>query len=134
MEKWTPAQYREYLNKPKKRKYGNKISYWEGVWQGTRQTIKFESGGEMDRFCELKIMYQKGLIEHLQLQKKFELIPKRKGERALNFVLDFFYIERGQSIVEDFKSEETRKNRVYINKRKHFKQKYPDIEFRESGR
>lgn len=129
----TAKQYQIFMAKKKRNKYNNTISYWEGTWKGQYKKLTFHSAGEMTRFCELRIMEKRGDIEHFDIQKKFELIPKQKDESALNFIVDFYYIERGQQVVEDFKSPPTRKKRTYINKRKQFKQKYPDIEFRESG-
>ena len=55
-------------------------------------------------------------------------MPKQKGERAVKYIADFVYIENGKTIVEDAKGFKTEK---YIIKRKLFKYKYPECEFRE---
>jgi len=136
MEVWTPAQYQTHLQSQgnkKRSKYNNKKTPWAGNWRGEHVELIFDSSGECNRFCELKLMEQRGLIEHLQLQKRFELTAKQKGERAENFVIDFVYIEKGVMVAEDYKSPPTRKNPLYVSKRKRFKMQYPDIEFRESG-
>ena len=42
----------------------------------------FDSKREYNRYCELKLMERAGLIKDLEMQKKFELIPKQVKERA----------------------------------------------------
>ena len=90
----------------------------------------FDSKKEFNRWLVLKDMEKKGEIFNLQKQVKFELIPKQDGERAVNYVADFVYYKKSYicteqlppiesiMIVEDVKSEITRKNPEYIIKRK----------------
>jgi hypothetical protein len=73
---------------------------------------------EANRWCELKMLEKAGLIQDLQRQVKFELIPKQDGERAVHYVADFVYVEDGKMIVEDVKSAATKKNKEYVIKRK----------------
>jgi hypothetical protein len=73
---------------------------------------------EANRWCELKMLEKAGLIQDLQRQVKFELIPKQEGERAVHYVADFVYVEDGKKIVEDVKSAATKKNKEYVIKRK----------------
>jgi hypothetical protein len=73
---------------------------------------------EANRWCELKMLEKAGLIQDLQRQVKFELIPKQDGERAVHYVADFVYVEDGKMIVEDVKSAVTKKNKEYVIKRK----------------
>jgi hypothetical protein len=73
---------------------------------------------EANRWCELKMLEKAGLIQDLQRQVKFELIPKQDGERAVHYVADFVYVEGGKKIVEDVKSAATKKNKEYVIKRK----------------
>jgi ABC-type dipeptide/oligopeptide/nickel transport system ATPase subunit len=73
---------------------------------------------EANRWCELKMLEKAGLIQDLQRQVKFELIPKQDGERAVHYVADFVYVEDGKKIVEDVKSAATKKNKEYVIKRK----------------
>lgn len=122
---------------PKKNKYGNKFV---DLISGER----FDSKKEYVRWCELKLMEQSGLIEDLQRQVPFVLIPaqyedmeitdkngkkiikKKLLERACSYLADFVYIdsESGKQVVEDTKSKATitpeyiikRKLMLYIHK------------------
>lgn len=62
---------------------------------------------------------------------RYELIPAGNGERAVTYTVDFAYTENGRCVVEDIKSEATRKDKTHIIKRKLFKQENSDIQFRE---
>lgn len=77
--------------------------------------ITFDSKKESERYCELKLMEKAGLISDLELQPKFLLIPKQKGERAVYYIGDFLYQENGKTVVEDVKGFRTKD---YIIKRK----------------
>ena len=78
---------------------------------------KFDSMKEAARFRELYLLQKQGYIKNLQLQVKFELIPKQKDERACFYIADFVYTdcETGQMVVEDVKGMRTD---VYKIKRK----------------
>ena len=91
------------------RKYRSKKTIVDGK--------KFDSKKEATRFKELCLLQTQGLIKDLQLQVKFELIPKQKDERACFYVADFVYTdcETGQMVVEDVKGMRTD---VYKIKRK----------------
>jgi hypothetical protein len=67
---------------------------------------------EANRWCELKMLEKAGLIQDLQRQVKFELIPKQDGERAVHYVADFVYVEDGKKIVEDVKGMRTKEYRL----------------------
>jgi hypothetical protein len=58
-------------------------------------------------------------------------LPKLKDERAVKYFADFIYKENEKIIVEDVKSEATKKDKAYIIKRKLFKYNHPNIIFRE---
>ena len=118
----------------------------------------FDSKSEMQRYCELKLLAKAGKIASLRLQVPFELIPAqyrptgeiyKKGdkagqpkikciERAVTYIADFVYVEiekypdgrtvAGNIIVEDVKGMRTKD---YIIKRKLFRWRYPEYEFRE---
>ena len=86
----------------------------------TRNGMKFSSKKEARRHDELMLMQKFGIINSLQLQVKYELIPPmkllRKTERAVHYVADFvYYTKDGQLVVEDVKGIKTRD---YIIKRK----------------
>ena len=102
----------------------------------------FDSKKEARRYAELKLLEKAGVIQDLQCQVKFELIPKqydetptgklytrgeRKGqekmervlvENAVSYVADFVYTENGKKVVEDVKSSITAKDDTFIIKRK----------------
>lgn len=112
-----------YARKYKNRKY-------------TVNGITFDSKREALRWCELEMMQKAGVIQNLQRQVRFVLIPiqrekssgvyksgARKGqpkdgkiiERECCYIADFTYYENGQFIVEDAKGVRTPE---YIIKRK----------------
>lgn len=98
--------------KSKRAKYNNEKVEYEG--------IIFDSRKEYQRYRELLLKQKAGLIGFLQLQVSFLLIEKSETERECNYVADFVYIDAttGEKIVEDVKSEMTRKLSTYIMKRK----------------
>ena len=112
-------------------KYKAKKCTWQGIWKGEKASINFDSKAEMKRFSELRMLEMAGKISGLELQKRFELIPKQSSERAVNCVVDFFYQENDVDIAEELKSSITAKTKDYIIKRKLFKWRYPEIEHRE---
>lgn len=122
---------------------------------GARKTvvdgITFDSKKEANRYRELKLLEKAGEICCLRLQVPFELIPaqyeetgevytkgKDKGkpkrgkciEKVVNYIADFVYYNSDATVrtVEDVKGMRTP---VYIIKRKLFRWRYPDYEFRE---
>lgn len=78
--------------------------------------ILFDSRKEAKRYYELKLLQRAGEISNLQLQVKYELIPKQANERACNYIADFVYQDKsGQIVVEDVKGRRTKE---YVIKRK----------------
>lgn len=79
----------------------------------------FDSRKEARRFRELQLLEHRGLIQDLQTQYGFVLAesvkfsnePRRKP--AVKYVADFVYKQNGVTVVEDVKSEMTRKLPVY---------------------
>lgn len=75
--------------------------------------ITFDSKKEACRYVQLKLKKDKGEISNLEMQKRYELIPKQlddKGKvlyRAVHYVADFVYDKDGQTIVEDTKGVRT---------------------------
>lgn len=105
------------LGKPKKApKYRNTKCEHEG--------IKFDSQRERSRWFHLVQEQAAGRIRDLRLQVKFNLVPTQKradgtAERAVDYIADFVYRDAaGVLVVEDVKSEITRKNPTYGIKRK----------------
>lgn len=93
--------------------------------------IKFDSKKEANRYLELCMLEKSGIIKNLERQKRFEIVPKTDGERAVYYIADFVYKENGKLICEDVKSDATRRDKTYIIKRKLFKYLYKNYEFRE---
>lgn len=119
----TPAYRRDAapslgMVKPKKGpKYGNRRCEHNG--------IKFDSEKERSRWFHLIQLQAAGAIRDLQLQVPFVLTPRKQRvdgtwERASKYVADFVYVDAatGNRVVEDVKSEATRKNKTYVQKRK----------------
>jgi len=105
-----------------RQKYGNRKCSWRG--------IDFPSEHERDRYIVLWYDQRDGKIRNLRTQVRYELIPKKTEngkliERACAYIADFVYQDQqGNTIVEDAKSEATRKNPTYIIKRKLMYEKY----------
>ncbi len=95
--------------------------------------IKFDSRKEGARYLELSMLEKAGKIRHLELQKRFEIVPKKyENKRARYYVADFVYEENGKKIIEDVKSPITRKNPVYSLKKALVLVNYPEYFFKES--
>lgn len=96
----------------------------------------FDSQKELDRWEMLQIMEQRGQISELQRQVPYVLIPSqyikviktvrkkevlkdKRIEAPITYKADFqYYLPSGKLIVEDVKSEVTRKLPEYVMKRK----------------
>ena len=96
--------------------------------------ILFDSKKEAERYKTLSALQEEEKISHLELQKKYIVLPSCKyedmpSERAVTHKADFYYINNeGREVVEDVKGFKTKD---YIIKRKLMKFFYPDILFRE---
>ena len=105
MSTWLPGRV-----ETRRRKYGNSTA------------SGFDSNKEARRFRELELLVKAGIVRNLQLQVRFEVVPKQQGENGVYYVADFVYEElvsgRWEKVVEDVKSEPTRKSREYVIKRK----------------
>jgi hypothetical protein len=101
--------------------------------------IVYDSQKEMQRHQQLLLKEKAGAIRDLQTQVKYVLIPaqyetfprygkkgqrlkdgKRLLEKEIAYIADYVYfdVEEDRTIVEDVKSAITRKNPLYIVKRK----------------
>lgn len=117
------SHYGEFVKVPK---YRNKKVIQDGIW--------FDSKKEARRYAELKALEKAGVISHLFLQVRFKVCPRIegvKGSRDRYYVADFVYSENGVDVIEDVKSEITRKNPVYTLKRQLVQWQYPEYDFRE---
>ena len=108
-------------------KYRNK----KVIYNGT----KYDSKKETRRAVQLKLMEKAGLISNLQMQVPYLLIDtiryKGKTYPKTQYYADFQYIENGKVVVEDVKSEITKKDKTYRLKIKLLLSKYKEIDFRE---
>lgn len=93
----------------KNSKFGNVKTVVDG--------IKFDSKKEADRYLELRMLERAGEISDLEMQKRFELIPKQDGEKACYYYADFDYYDNRtlQRVTEDTKGVRTPE---YVIKRK----------------
>lgn len=93
-------------------KYGNSKVSFDGY--------TFDSKREKDRYIVLKEAQDKGIISDLELQPKWELIPKitetyvkhlktkdrvceRTAQHPITYTADFAYTKDGERIIEDVK-------------------------------
>lgn len=85
--------------------------------------IEFDSQAEADRYMELLMLRDQGIVSNIQVQPQWELVPKQSvpGKpyfRKHVYTADFQYERDGKTIVEDVKSVKTREERDYIINRK----------------
>ena len=88
--------------------------------------MKFDSKGELNRWCELVLLEKAGQINTLARQVRFCVQEKQGKTRGIYWVPDFCYFQpNGQAVIEDFKSEITAKQASFRMKVKLCKEKYP---------
>ena len=107
-------------------KYRNHIVYDD-------EGIRYDSKKEYARWKELQLLQRAGEISGLERQKRFILQPSFEFEgktiRAITYIADFYYKDETEHrdhcqdmysrwVVEDVKSPVTRKNQVYVIKKK----------------
>lgn len=101
----------------RRRKYGNQRVEADGK--------KFDSKHEAEVYGELMLRHRAGEIRVVMRQVPFDL------PGGIRYIADFCTVDReGRFEVIDAKSEATRKNRVYINKKKQMMSEW-GIEVRE---
>ena len=119
----------------KKSKYHNKKVEYAG--------ISFDSKKEMKRYVFLKDMEDKGVIENLERQVRFVLIPsltedvvvhlktkdkvvKKTIQLAITYTCDFRYVHDGVTIVEDIKAspKSAALDKVFLVKEKLFRWRF----------
>ena len=95
-------------------KYRNKKIEYDGY--------TFDSIKEKSWYIKFKLMQQAGDITNLELQKEYELMPKfeckGKKYKKMSYYADFVYKQDGKIHVVDVKSEATKKDKVYLIKKK----------------
>lgn len=78
---------------------------------------KFDSKKEANRYLELKQLLKNSVISELKLQPVFRLVDavklEGKTKPAVKYIADFSYKLNGFLVVEDVKSEYTRKLAIY---------------------
>lgn len=95
------------------RKYNNTKREYDGH--------KFDSLKELGRYKILSVWLACGVISQLELQKPFVIVPsvvlikdsKPKKKPAVKYIADFVYVQDTRVIIEDVKSEATKKLPVY---------------------
>jgi len=113
----------------KTRKFRNNRPYAYGrTW---------DSDKELARYEDLLLLEKAGEIKDLTVQPKFEIVAAIKSNgfnfQTKHYIADFSYFCKNASktIIEDVKSEETSKIRVYRLKIHLLLSRYSDITFRE---
>ena len=86
--------------------------------------IEFDSLAEHDRYLELRVMERAGIISDLECHPKYEVLPKQETPagkpnfKPVVYTPDFRYKRDGKTVVEEVKSEYTRKEKDYVIRRK----------------
>ena len=120
MVKHNGKQYKNIAQIPcKGQNKSGKVPHQKIVVHG----IEFDSKVEHDRYLELRLMEQNGVISNLVCHPEWEIIPKQSipGHRAFlpaHYTADFKYMRDGIEHVEDVKSTYTREDQAYILRRK----------------
>jgi hypothetical protein len=102
-----PSQL-DLLKIKKKPKYRNKKCVVDG--------IQFDSEKEARRWPLLQEMERQGKIRNLRRQVPFKL--EVNDILICLYLADYVYLQDGQQVIEDVKSEATRKIRLYVVKKK----------------
>ena len=116
-------------------RYGSNTRNKFGARKFRNEWGEWASKAEFWRFAELLEMQRKGLISGLQRQVRYEIIPAikvqkeialktktkyvdRVDEKAAHYTCDFQYFQDGVLVIEDAKSEATRREKDYVLRRK----------------
>lgn len=115
----SAEQYQEIIKAEKKKrpKYNNtKVE---------RHGKTFGSIKEADRYDDLLLLEQAGAIADLETQVRYPLLGQ-DGTIVARYVADFTYYDKaeGTIVVEDVKSEITKKNPTYRLKKKLWESQY----------
>lgn len=135
-------------------RYGSNTRNKFGARKFRNEWGEWASKSEFWRFAELLEMQRKGLISGLQRQVRYEIIPaikvqkeialktktkyvERVDEKAAHYTCDFQYTQDGVLVIEDAKSEATRREKDYVLRRKlmkHLIQEQNEVAGRETMR
>lgn len=118
--------YNKYKRK-RKRKYNNVKIVVDG--------ITYDSKAEYKCINDLKLKEREGYISNLQIKPKYILLESFKDNqgntiRQIAYTPEAYYIQNGQEIVLEVKSEPT-KTDAYTIRKKLFLKRYPHIKFIE---
>ena len=94
-----------------------KPSKYRNVRTITADGITHDSRKEARRWSLLQLAEHAGTITDLRRQVRYPL-HAIGGIVVCTYVADFTYVQDGEIVVEDVKSPSTRKNAVYVIKRK----------------
>ena len=104
------------------RKYGNRKITADG--------FTFDSVAEYNRYIDLKFLLLAGKIKDLEIHKPYVLSEGFRDKfgtwhRDFRYIADFVYYdcEKGETIIEDVKSEATRNDRMYKHKKREMMKK-----------
>jgi hypothetical protein len=131
--RWTPEQLQAYqakTGKPVSGMSGRSVSSTteptKAKFRNTKVEVdgqKFDSKKEAHRWSVLRILEEEGTIFNLVRQVTFSLQPavnlagEKRKKPALRYTADFVYVAEDRLIVEDTKSDATRKLASYRNKK-----------------
>jgi hypothetical protein len=123
MEHMTAAEYRE-LKAKKPSKYRAQKTKVDG--------ITFDSKGEADYYCQLKLLQRAGEVTDIKLQPRYPILDASERGKGIDYVADFLvtYADGRQEII-DFKGVKTA---VYRMKKKMFHERYPNLTIKEVTR
>jgi hypothetical protein len=145
--RWTPEQLAEFesrCRKPSAQRPTTTIPVQPapasrskyGAEKIEQDGVTFDSGKEARRWAELQMLERAGQISDLKRQVPFVLAPavRLAGEvrlkPALRYFADATYMQGGQLVVEDTKSEPTRRKDSYRIK-KHLMATVHSIQIKE---
>jgi hypothetical protein len=117
-ETMSVEDFRKMIGQKPSQEIGHKKSKFNNE-KTINAGIKFDSKKEARRFDELMFLHRAKKISKPVLQYEFELV-------GCKYVCDFLYLdyEKKEFVVEDVKSEHTRKLPVFRIKKKQMKEIY----------
>jgi len=90
-----------------------------GAKRITIDNINFHSKKEGNHYLYLKSLLENGEISDLELQPRFEIIPKYtrkdgKKIRARHYTSDFRYVKNGETVIDEVKGYFTSESKLRI--------------------